>query len=94
MLTCTLAKRLALLSRLHRFSKHPARVSWAPPSLLSTEPRDADDLLAGPENISPDDNTAEFVTLEKLKRIEEVEALKGNTFDFDKLYRVEQGYSK
>ncbi|KAG1846587.1 hypothetical protein DFJ58DRAFT_798927 [Suillus subalutaceus] len=69
--------------------------AWAP--LLSTEARDADDLLTGPESISPDDIAAEFAALEELKRtkkvqsINEVEVLEGNAFDFDGLDRVEQG---
>ncbi|KAG2040859.1 hypothetical protein BDR03DRAFT_932489 [Suillus americanus] len=68
---------------------------WAPP--LLTELRNADDLLAGPESISPDDIAAEFAALEELKRTEEVhsvnevEVLEGNAFDFDELDRVEQG---
>ncbi|KAG1813904.1 uncharacterized protein BJ212DRAFT_1364402 [Suillus subaureus] len=72
-----------------------ASFAWAPP--LSTEPRDANDLLAVPESILPDDITAEFAALEELKRTEElqnikgVEVLEGNTFDFDELDRVEQG---
>ena len=72
-----------------------ASFAWAPP--LSTEPRDADDLLAGLESISPDDVTAEFAALEELKRteevqsIDEVEVLEGNAFDFGELDRVEQG---
>ncbi|KAG1754162.1 hypothetical protein EDB19DRAFT_1902323 [Suillus lakei] len=45
-------------------------LAWAP--LLSTEPGDADDLLAGPESISPDDVAAEFSSLEELKRTEDV----------------------
>jgi hypothetical protein len=36
--------------------------AWA----LSTEPRNADDLLAGPESISPDDIATEFAALEVL----------------------------
>ncbi|KAG1733162.1 hypothetical protein EDB19DRAFT_2041319 [Suillus lakei] len=61
--------------------------AWAPP--LSTEPRDADDLLAGPESISPDNVAAEFAALKELKRTEEIqsidedEVLEGNVFDFD-----------
>ncbi|KAG1870764.1 hypothetical protein DFJ58DRAFT_722972 [Suillus subalutaceus] len=72
-----------------------ASFAWAPP--LSTEPRDAYDLLAGPESISPDDIAAEFAALKELKRTEEVqninevEVLEGNAFDFDELDRVEQG---
>ncbi|KAG1787732.1 ribonuclease H-like domain-containing protein, partial [Suillus plorans] len=72
-----------------------ASFAWAPP--LSAEPRDADDLLAGPESISPDNVAAEFAALEELKRteevhdIDEVEVLEGNVFDFDELDRVEQG---
>ncbi|KAG1819086.1 uncharacterized protein BJ212DRAFT_1298355 [Suillus subaureus] len=68
---------------------------WAPP--LSTEPSNADDLLAGPESILPDDIAAEFAALEELKRTEkvqninEVEVLGENDFDFDELDRVEQG---
>ncbi|KAG1801253.1 uncharacterized protein BJ212DRAFT_1399201 [Suillus subaureus] len=64
-----------------------ASFAWAPP--LSTEPRDANDLLAVPESILPDDITAEFAALEELKRTEGVqningvEVLEGNTFDFD-----------
>ncbi|KAG1871747.1 hypothetical protein DFJ58DRAFT_616867, partial [Suillus subalutaceus] len=38
-----------------------ASFAWAPP--LSTEPRDADDLLASLESISPDDIAAEFAAL-------------------------------
>ncbi|KAG1853162.1 hypothetical protein DFJ58DRAFT_396696 [Suillus subalutaceus] len=59
-----------------------ASFAWAPP--LSTEPRDANDLLAGPESISPDDIAAEFAALKELKRTEEVhnvnevEVLEGN----------------
>ncbi|KAG1848290.1 hypothetical protein F4604DRAFT_1973927 [Suillus subluteus] len=69
-----------------------ASFAWAPP--LSTEPRDADVLLAGPESISPDDIAAEFAALEELKgteevhNINEVEVLEGNA---DELDRVEQG---
>jgi hypothetical protein len=72
-----------------------ASFAWAP--LLSTEPRGADDLLAGLESISPDDVTAEFVALEELKRteevqsIDEVEVLEGDAFDFGESDRVEQG---
>ncbi|KAG1847163.1 hypothetical protein DFJ58DRAFT_891850, partial [Suillus subalutaceus] len=91
---CALMKRLALLSRLH-VQDLEASFAWAPP--LSTEPRDADDLLAGPESISPDDIAAEFAALEELKKTEEVhnvnevEVLEGNAVDFDELDRVEQG---
>ncbi|KAG1728442.1 hypothetical protein EDB19DRAFT_1913788 [Suillus lakei] len=72
-----------------------ASFAWAPP--LSTEPREADDLLAGPESILPDDVAAEFAALEELKRTKEVqsigkvEVLEGNAFDFGELDRVEQG---
>ncbi|KAG2030462.1 hypothetical protein BDR03DRAFT_1017099 [Suillus americanus] len=67
-----------------------ASFAWAPPP--STEPRNADDLLAGPESISPDDIAAEFTALEELNRTEEVqrnqninevEVLEGNAIDFD-----------
>ncbi|KAG1867257.1 hypothetical protein DFJ58DRAFT_723932 [Suillus subalutaceus] len=93
MLTCTLLKRLALLLRLHRTLKHPSRRH------LHSRPNFAMqiDLLAGPENISPDDIAAEFAALKELKMIEEVhnvnkvELLEGNAFDFDELDRVEQG---
>ncbi|KAG1907995.1 uncharacterized protein F5891DRAFT_974582 [Suillus fuscotomentosus] len=44
--------------------------AWTPP--LSTEPRDADDPLAGLENISSDDVAAGFAALKELKRTEEV----------------------
>lgn len=44
--------------------------AWTPP--LSTEPRDADDLLAGLENISSDDVAAGFAALKELKKTEEV----------------------
>ncbi|KAG1792854.1 uncharacterized protein BJ212DRAFT_1359295 [Suillus subaureus] len=70
-----------------------ASFAWAPP--LSTEPRNADDLLAGPESISPGDIAAEFEALEELKMTEEVqsinkvEVLEGNAFDFNELDRVE-----
>ncbi|KAG2039870.1 hypothetical protein BDR03DRAFT_1035222 [Suillus americanus] len=63
----------------------------------STADSNADDLLAGPESILPDDIVAEFAALEELKRTEEVhsvnkvEVLKGNAFDFDELDQVEQG---
>ncbi|KAG1761618.1 hypothetical protein EDD22DRAFT_1031796 [Suillus occidentalis] len=65
-------------------------------SSLSSEPRDADDLLAGPGSISPDDIVAEFAALEELKKteahsIDKVEVLEGNAFDFGELDRVEQG---
>ncbi|KAG2036087.1 hypothetical protein BDR03DRAFT_1012002 [Suillus americanus] len=49
-----------------------ASFAWAP--LLSTEPHDADDLLAGTESISPDDIAAEFAALKKLKGAEEVQS--------------------
>ncbi|KAG1894414.1 uncharacterized protein F5891DRAFT_1195257 [Suillus fuscotomentosus] len=61
--------------------------TWTPP--LSIEPRDADNLLAGPESILPDDVAAEVAALEELKRIEgvqsidEVEVLEEKTLDFD-----------
>ncbi|KAG1811776.1 uncharacterized protein BJ212DRAFT_1589239 [Suillus subaureus] len=44
----------------------------APP--LLTEPRDADDLLAGPKSISPDDGSPDFAVLKELKRTEEDES--------------------
>ncbi|KAG1852779.1 hypothetical protein DFJ58DRAFT_728435 [Suillus subalutaceus] len=47
-----------------------ASFAWAPP--LSTKSLDADDLLAGPESVSPDDIAAEFAALEELKRTEEL----------------------
>ncbi|KAG1846896.1 hypothetical protein F4604DRAFT_1958802 [Suillus subluteus] len=50
-----------------------ASFTWALP--LSTKSRDADDLLAGPESISPDDIAAEFAGLEELKRTEEVQSI-------------------
>ncbi|KAG1861707.1 hypothetical protein F4604DRAFT_1929786 [Suillus subluteus] len=50
-----------------------ASFAWAPP--LSTEPRDADDLLAGPESISPDDIAIEFTALEVLKGLKKFRAL-------------------
>ncbi|KAG1867306.1 hypothetical protein DFJ58DRAFT_911700, partial [Suillus subalutaceus] len=56
-----------------------ASFAWAPP--LSTEPRDADDLLAGPE----------MKRTEEVHNVNEVEVLEGNAFDFDELDRVEQG---
>ncbi|KAG1906592.1 uncharacterized protein F5891DRAFT_975364 [Suillus fuscotomentosus] len=68
---------------------------WAPP--LLAEPLDADDLLSGPESISPDNIAAEFAALKELKRTEEVhdidkvEVLEGNVFDFDELDCVKQG---
>ncbi|KAG1848442.1 hypothetical protein F4604DRAFT_1812869 [Suillus subluteus] len=50
-----------------------ASFAWVPP--LSTEPRNADDLLAGLDNISADDIAAEFASLEELKRTEEVQSI-------------------
>ncbi|KAG2113740.1 uncharacterized protein F5147DRAFT_759024 [Suillus discolor] len=48
-----------------------ASFGWAPP--LSINPRDADNLLVGPESISYDDNiAAEFAAPEELKKTEEV----------------------
>ncbi|KAG1888364.1 hypothetical protein F4604DRAFT_1916281 [Suillus subluteus] len=43
-----------------------ASFTWKPPP--STETRDADDHLAGPESISPNDVAAEFAALKELKR--------------------------
>ncbi|KAG2029584.1 hypothetical protein BDR03DRAFT_1018181 [Suillus americanus] len=63
-----------------------ASFAWAP--LLSTEPHNADDLLAGPESILLDDIAAEFATLEDVNKVEVPE---GNAFDFDELDRVKQG---
>ncbi|KAG2157798.1 uncharacterized protein EDB93DRAFT_1065158, partial [Suillus bovinus] len=40
-----------------------ASFAWTPP--LSAEPRDTDDLLAGPESISPKDIAAEFAALKE-----------------------------
>ncbi|KAG2061175.1 hypothetical protein BDR06DRAFT_978764 [Suillus hirtellus] len=67
---------------------------WAP--LLSAEPHDTDDLLAGSESIPPDNIAAEFVALKELKQteevhdIDEVEVLEGNVFDFDELDCIKQ----
>ncbi|KAG2043761.1 hypothetical protein BDR03DRAFT_939850 [Suillus americanus] len=67
---------------------------WAPE--ISTEPRDANDHLAGPESILPDDVqvVADFAALEELKRTEniqsivEVEVLERDAFDFGELDRA------
>jgi hypothetical protein len=46
----------------------------APP--LSTEPRNADNLLAGTESILPDDPVAEFAALEELEKFRALTKLK------------------
>jgi hypothetical protein len=66
--------------------------AWAPP--LSTEPRDAYELLAGQESISPNNVASEFTALMELETKEyesfdEVRVLEGN--DFGKLDRARQG---
>jgi hypothetical protein len=71
-----------------------AYFAWAPP--LSTEPRDADELLASQESISPDNVASELTALMELETKEdesfdELRVLEGNDFDFGKLDRAGQG---
>ncbi|KAG2052266.1 hypothetical protein BDR06DRAFT_537555 [Suillus hirtellus] len=67
--------------------------AWAPP--LSTESRDADDLLAGLDSISPDDIAVKFAGHEdeKDESFDGVEVLEENVFlfYFGELNRVERG---
>jgi hypothetical protein len=69
-----------------------ANFAWTPP--LSAQPQDADDLLAGPETILPDDIAVAFVImegqeqLEGLEGIDDIEVLEGNAIDFDELDRI------
>ncbi|KAG1849503.1 hypothetical protein F4604DRAFT_1810722, partial [Suillus subluteus] len=80
--TCSLHTREEVGIAVETAQDLEASFAWAPP--LSSEPHDANDLLAGPESISPDDIAAEFAALEELKRTEEVhnvnevEVLEGN----------------
>ncbi|KAG1817395.1 hypothetical protein EV424DRAFT_1347977 [Suillus variegatus] len=62
--------------------------AWAPP--LSTEPRDADDLLAGLDSILLDD-IAGVHEDEKYENFDGVEVLEESVFDFGELDRVERG---